>query len=418
VTDVFRSHMEHPQDLQRQFKQIGTDGAGNPIYAQVLALEPASIGGGSGGAVTIADGADVAQGTTTDASTANTLVGILKAIKAAVQGTLTVGGTVTSNAGTNLNTSALALDATLTNATQKTKLVDTAGTNVAAISAANALKVDGSAVTQPVDTELPAAAALADATANPTVPSAGSLGMVWNGTTWDRWNGRVQGDVADAAADSGNPVKVGGKFNATQPTYTDGQRGNLQLDSRGNVRIQVQSGVTVASVQTPADGQGAASGLVVSSKNMLFNGATDDRQRGNINTTTGDSGAKTANFLGATQTAHNARGAAITILLGTVTGTITTFQTGLQFSYDGGTTWLPISALGANMTTPASGNTIVWYVYPGAGAVTPAASGGVAAPTQWNQMGIALPRNWRVAMTIAGTSPSITITSISVNYIV
>src|SRR5207302_11497610 len=61
-----------------------------------------------------------------------------------------VSGTVTANAGTNLNTSALALDATLTGGTQKTKLVDSAGTNLATISAAGAVKVDGSAVTQPM----------------------------------------------------------------------------------------------------------------------------------------------------------------------------------------------------------------------------------------------------------------------------
>jgi hypothetical protein len=66
------------------------------------------------------------------------------------QATQPVSGTVTVNAGTNLNTSALALDATLTGGTQKSKLVDTGGTNVASISAAGALKVDGSAVTQPV----------------------------------------------------------------------------------------------------------------------------------------------------------------------------------------------------------------------------------------------------------------------------
>lgn len=42
------------------------------------------------------------------------------------------------------------LQATLTGGTQKTKLVDTGGTNVASISAAGAVKVDGSAVTQPV----------------------------------------------------------------------------------------------------------------------------------------------------------------------------------------------------------------------------------------------------------------------------
>lgn len=41
-----------------------------------------------------------------------------------------------------------------------------------------------------VDTELPAAAALADATANPTTPTVGSALLVYNGATWDRpqWN--------------------------------------------------------------------------------------------------------------------------------------------------------------------------------------------------------------------------------------
>lgn len=60
------------------------------------------------------------------------------------------------------------------------------------LTTAGALRVDGSAVTQPVsgtvtaDTELPAAAALADAVANPTTPSVGALGVAFNGTTWDR----------------------------------------------------------------------------------------------------------------------------------------------------------------------------------------------------------------------------------------
>ena len=46
-----------------------------------------------------------------------------------------VSGTVTANAGTNLNTSALALDATLTGGTQRTKVTD--GTNNAAVKAAS-----------------------------------------------------------------------------------------------------------------------------------------------------------------------------------------------------------------------------------------------------------------------------------------
>lgn len=80
----------------------------------------------------------------------------LRALKVSATGVLSVdgsattqpvSGTVTSNIGT---TNGLALDATLTNSSQVTKLVDTAGSNQASISAAGALKVDGSATTQPV----------------------------------------------------------------------------------------------------------------------------------------------------------------------------------------------------------------------------------------------------------------------------
>lgn len=45
------------------------------------------------------------------------------------------------------------------------------------------------AVVGAVDTELPVAAALADNTANPTVPGVGSFCMVWDGATWDRMPG-------------------------------------------------------------------------------------------------------------------------------------------------------------------------------------------------------------------------------------
>jgi hypothetical protein len=51
------------------------------------------------------------------------------------QATQPVSGTVTANAGTNLNTSALALDATLTGGTQQSKITD--GTNVATVKAAS-----------------------------------------------------------------------------------------------------------------------------------------------------------------------------------------------------------------------------------------------------------------------------------------
>lgn len=47
----------------------------------------------------------------------------------------------------------------------------------------------------------------------------------------------VSGGVASAATDSGNPVKVGGKYNSSLPTFTDGQRGDLQIDSQGSLRV-------------------------------------------------------------------------------------------------------------------------------------------------------------------------------------
>lgn len=42
------------------------------------------------------------------------------------------------------------------------------------------------------------------------------------------------GNAASGATDAGNPVKVGGKYNASAPTLTDGQRGDAQLDVNGN----------------------------------------------------------------------------------------------------------------------------------------------------------------------------------------
>jgi hypothetical protein len=77
-----------------------------------------------------------------------------------------------------------------------TDLVQVAGIVVAASGgavaiggdAANGLDVDVTRVTGTVtvDTEMPAAAALADNTANPTVPGVGAFLMVYDGTNWDR----------------------------------------------------------------------------------------------------------------------------------------------------------------------------------------------------------------------------------------
>src|SRR6185312_2259060 len=52
----------------------------------------------------------------------------------------------------------------------------------------------------------------------------------------------VGGNVASGAADAGNPVKVAGVYNSSPPTFTTGQRGDLQLDAAGRLIVNVGAG--------------------------------------------------------------------------------------------------------------------------------------------------------------------------------
>jgi hypothetical protein len=167
-------------------------------------------GGGAAGAVTVADGANVVEGSTTDAGAS---------------------GVATINAHLRFIAST------------------------------------GIPITGTVTTTLPAAAALADNTANPTVPGVGAFLMCWDttGVNWDRCptstggagatdsnTGRVvvaNDDpvsvalakvntqlVAHAAADAGNPLKIG--LHATtsisaQTLVTNNQRTDWYGDADG-----------------------------------------------------------------------------------------------------------------------------------------------------------------------------------------
>ena len=51
---------------------------------------------------------------------------------------------------------------------------------------------------------------------------------------------QVQGNIASDAVDSGNPVKVGSKVNVTSPTFTDGDRADLQGDINGYLKNREQ----------------------------------------------------------------------------------------------------------------------------------------------------------------------------------
>ncbi len=93
---------------------------------------------------------------------------------------------------------------------------------VQGIASMTALKVDGSAVTQPVSGTITANAG----TGNFTViqGTASSLKV------------EPAGNVASGATDSGNPIKVGGVYNSTLPTLTNGQRGDAQLTAKGQLQ--------------------------------------------------------------------------------------------------------------------------------------------------------------------------------------
>lgn len=140
-------------------------------------------------------------------------------------------------------------------------------------------------------------------------------------------------------------------------------------------------------------------------------------QAGVVNTTTGDSGAQITSFFGATQTNSNARGAYITVFIGAVTGGDPTLTMQLQFSPDGGGSWISIGPASIAITGPNVAQ--LFIIYPTntsqAAGVTPQVL--VTGTLQTTSLNMALPRTWRLNYVIGGTTPSFTITSVTVNYV-
>lgn len=114
----------------------------------------------------------------------------------------------------------------------------------------------------------------------PITDNSGSLTV--DQPTASNLNAQVVGDIAAGVTDGGNPVKVGGKFNSTQPTLTDGQRGNLELNSRGELKVAIVQGTQTANTTGSfADGSTNTTGAVnAGAYGKVFNGSTWDRQKG------------------------------------------------------------------------------------------------------------------------------------------
>jgi len=106
--------------------------------------------------------------------------------------------TIPSHAVTNAGTFAVQVDGTaLTRLTDIETNTDSGAVvgNGAAATAQRVTIANDSTGTITANTELPAAAALGDATTNPTVPGVGSFGHVWNGFDWDRTPGDASNGV-------------------------------------------------------------------------------------------------------------------------------------------------------------------------------------------------------------------------------
>lgn len=129
-----------------------------------------------------------------------------------------------------------------TNTIGGVELVDSGGTNKAAISAGGAVKVDGSAVTQPVSGTVTANVGTTnglalDSSVNGILLSQGS-------TTSGQKGELAQGAVTTAA-----------------PTYTTAQTNPLSLDTSGNLRTSVNNTVTVSGTVTTSPPSNASINL-------------------------------------------------------------------------------------------------------------------------------------------------------------
>lgn len=94
-------------------------------------------------------------------------------------------------------------------------------------------------------------------------------------------NVRTVGPVADdAASQAGNPVPVGGDYDATLPTYLDGDRATFHVGSRGSLHTELctADGTVCGNVNTPTDAlTNSTNALATRNLNMSFNGTTWDR---------------------------------------------------------------------------------------------------------------------------------------------
>lgn len=85
--------------------------------------------------------------------------------------------------------------------------------------------------------------------------------------------------VAAGTSSAGNPTPAGCDYNSTLPTYTTGQRAQVQCDNRGSINVSLtQQGTAVGTISGASDSYAPGNiGLSVGTTGRVFNGASWDR---------------------------------------------------------------------------------------------------------------------------------------------
>lgn len=95
---------------------------------------------------------------------------------------------------------------------------------------------------------------------------------------------RVAGTIPSGTVDSGNPIKIGAIYNSTLPTFSNGQRGDAQIGTRGSLNVQIKlpdNSISNSAQAAAADAfSNTINALNTGAFSMVFNGSTWDRQRG------------------------------------------------------------------------------------------------------------------------------------------
>lgn len=207
-----------------------------------------------------------------------------------------------------------------------------------------------------VDTELPAAAVLGDAAANPTAPAVAAHLKVWNGTSWDNVDG----------VDTGALQTVLKGYNSAAAAYY----GFRQLDGAG-----------ASSISNTYLGYALNTNAVL----IAHNGATNDTWRNNTEVTVLASAARTASENSADITVYNGAMLAVFLDVTAVSGTSPTLDVTVK------------------VKDVASGKYFVIGTFTQATAVTKQAIFiGGGADVEFAT------RTYRVECVIAGTTPSFT----------